>query len=259
MIKNLLILIGIAIAIFLGIRYFTPKEIDFSNQYPYKKEVELGDWVFENVIKKQTLIDNDTITENLDKILAHLSPNIESKKYKYKLTVVDADMINAFALPGGRIVVYRGLIEKLSSAEELASVIAHEIGHIEKRHVVKKLLTALSLNILLSGDASVMGEIGNEVTNLSFSRGFEEEADNFAIDLLERSGTDPINLAKLFKVFLNEQEFSPPEFLSSHPDTEERRKDVLEHKKSKKFKEKLIPVNFNEFKRRIQENANIAE
>lgn len=122
-----------------------------------------------------------------------------------KMTVLDLDMVNAFALPGGRIVVMRGLIEAAQSPDEVAAVIAHEMGHIAHRDPTRHALRSVGTFGVLSlvfgdfagGTVVLMGV--NQLVNAQYSQGAESHADTYAYSMLPRAGISPGALAPLFE------------------------------------------------------------
>ncbi|MNX52770.1 TPR repeat-containing protein YfgC precursor [compost metagenome] len=137
---------------------------------------------------------------------------------------------NALALPGGQIVVTDELAELAQSPDTLAGVLAHEIGHVEHRHGIRRLgrLAGLSaVAMLMTGDTSSLthdiGGVGAALLDLAYSRGFEREADARGIALMREAGRDPESLAVLLELLgelaSNGEE---PSWLSSHPGTQER-------------------------------------
>jgi Zn-dependent protease with chaperone function len=134
---------------------------------------------------------------------------------------------NAVALPGGRIYVYQGLIEKSERADELAGVLAHEIGHVAHRDGTRSILQAAGVSFLfgmllgdfVGGGAVVIG--ARAVLQSSYSREVESAADRYGIDLVERAGGDPRALGTLLTRVAGA--IHPgAEILSDHPDTQAR-------------------------------------
>ncbi|HYC05222.1 MAG TPA: M48 family metallopeptidase [Azospirillaceae bacterium] len=146
-------------------------------------------------------------------------------RFPLDLRVVDIDQVNAVALPGGRILLFRGLIEAAESPDEVAGVLAHEIGHVRHRHVMQAFIHAAGLQVLVglvTGGAG--GEWVQQLAALSYSREKEEEADREAMALLRRAGIDPTGLARMFDR-LKEREgkgAGMPLLLRTHPHLEER-------------------------------------
>lgn len=150
-----------------------------------------------------------------------------------RITVLKDEQVNAFALPGGEVFVLTGLLDRAKEDDdELRGVLAHELGHAIKRHGVRSLVRNAVFGM---GIALVVGDL-NDVTatliagaskldTLSYSRGMEDEADAFGVDLLERCKKSPEGLAR----FLESLGAQPvPELLSTHPDSEARAKAIRE-------------------------------
>ena len=145
--------------------------------------------------------------------------------YAIQVGVVDHKMINAFALPGGHIIVMRGLIEMSETPEQLAAVMAHELGHVAQRDPIVQALRAAGTAGLLSlvlGDATggtVLALIGERLITAKNSRDVEARADDFALAQLAKAGVSPEALAEFFELLL--QQMRDPDFdmgwISSHP------------------------------------------
>lgn len=141
--------------------------------------------------------------------------------------IADLDVVNAFALPGGHVIVTRALIDGAASAEAVAGVLAHEIGHVAERHpsaaMARRLLGHVVLQLLGGG---VVAEGTTLLAELSYSRDDEREADAVAVALLNRAGIDGAGLAAFMRALAGrEAETGPgaiPGFLSTHPDSGER-------------------------------------
>lgn len=138
---------------------------------------------------------------------------------------------NALALPGGQIVITDELVKLAESPDILAGVLAHEIGHVEHRHGMRRLGRVASLSMvvmLMTGDVASMthdiGVIGAGLLDLSYSRGFEREADARGVTLTRLAGKDPESLAVLLeRLSARSKDIGEgPSWLSSHPRTEER-------------------------------------
>ncbi|MDG1240534.1 MAG: M48 family metallopeptidase [Planktomarina sp.] len=142
-----------------------------------------------------------------------------------RVGVVDHEMINAFALSGGHIIVMRGLIEMAEAPEQLAAVMAHELGHVAQRDPIEQALRVAGTAGLLSlvlGDATggaMLTLVGKHVISDKNSRDFEARADDFALAQMAKAGVSPEALAEFFELLL--QEMGDPAFdmgwISSHP------------------------------------------
>lgn len=148
---------------------------------------------------------------------------------------VDEDIVNAFALPDGTIVVYSGIVNKMKDYDELVALLGHESAHVNSRHAMKMLCRNLSGYIFISailGDANgvmaIIGDNVNSLQSLSFSRKFEEEADLKGLEIVTKNKVNPNGMSNLFKRLQFTGKLSVPQFLSSHPVTEERIKYINE-------------------------------
>jgi predicted Zn-dependent protease len=151
--------------------------------------------------------------------------------FTLKFHLVKDDQVNAFALPGGHIVVYTGLFDKMEEPGELVALLAHEGTHVEKRHSTRGIARDLSGSLFLSlllGDVgdlvSTVAQKGDEIKGLSYSRDLETEADTIGIRRMHANGVDPQGMVKLLELLEREAEDMPEgaSFLSSHPLTKDR-------------------------------------
>ena len=154
--------------------------------------------------------------------------NLQNTK-NLKFTVVKSDEINAFALPDGNIVVFSGILKEMEDYDELVGLLGHEASHVNNRHSMKMLCRSLSGYLFVSvilGDANgIMATIGDNVNSfqsLSFSREFEHQADADGFKILIANKVNPQGMSNLFKRLQQHHSISIPEFLSSHPVTENR-------------------------------------
>ncbi len=146
-----------------------------------------------------------------------------------KLTVIESELINAFALPDGNVIIFTGILNKMKNHEELVGLMGHEVEHINKRHSMKMMCRNLSgyifVSAILSDVNGIMAIIGDNVQNiqsLSFSRQFEREADLGAYSIMIQNNVHPRGIIQLFKHLESDDKSILPEFLSTHPITKER-------------------------------------
>lgn len=139
---------------------------------------------------------NNATLQALNKRLAEGDPQAPP----FELKVYDIDIVNAFALPGDRIVVTRKLIDTAETPEEVAGVLAHEMGHVYYRHAEAQLVRALGIDLLanLASGGTISGVAGF-LAILRFSRDAEREADDFALAELTKSAIDPLGLKRFFE------------------------------------------------------------
>ncbi len=187
--------------------------------------------------RRADLVRNPDVVGYVSVIGERLLREAAPQPFTYRFHVVARDEVNAFAAPAGHIYLYTGTLLKARNVSELAGVIAHEIGHVARRHVAKNFNRALTTNILHQTGVMVAElaggpEAGRAIHALggfaamgylnTFSREAENEADAFAVGLMFRSGYDPRGLVTFFETLRKEGGRSAPSFLSSHPATETR-------------------------------------
>jgi beta-barrel assembly-enhancing protease len=150
--------------------------------------------------------------------------------YTIRITVINSDAVNAFALPGGHIVVYSGLLSKLKTYPELAALLSHEFIHVNNKHATKSIFRQLGSRVFLSllfgkfgNVASVMADQADNLKSLTYSRKLEKEADTEGLALLKERKIDPQGFIRLFQHLKNTTPAEGlPEFLASHPGIDSR-------------------------------------
>jgi predicted Zn-dependent protease len=218
-----------------------------------EKEMELGEKYSKVILSLNGFKKIDS--PELDKILVATANRLKESQvdaaYRYNIFVVDNEMVNAFALPGGYIMLTKGLIDFADTPEELIAVICHEIGHIEKRHVMTRLIKDIGLDILTSGDTFVVGEIARSILSSGYNRRQEDEADLFACELMLKCGLEPRALASFFRKLKDEGKnelYENFEIISSHPNLSNRIKTVLAYSVPPDFEPTEAWINLDEFK-----------
>jgi len=204
---------------------------------PVETEIELGQRLATEVVEQNRLLDDDEIQRYVAGLAA---PLIEASQrdrtgIEYPVTVLDdARQVNAFALPGGPIFVYTGLLLLAENEAEVAGVLAHEIGHIVARHSANRLATQMGVSVLASiALGEQPGELAQLAANLvggstmaAFSREDEREADKYGVAYTVEAGYDPRGLATFFgKLMELEGDRQVTVFeglMASHPATAER-------------------------------------
>ena len=258
--KDLIILLIIGGALFIVgyvvVIKINESNLDLSYEVSIEQEEKLGN-LFKDLIWDQypTMKDNAADTA-LQQITSRLIQVLDSTKYRYQFTIIKKDEINAFTIPGGNIYVFSDLMKLAETPEEVAAVLAHEIGHAEKRHVVSKLMKELSItavvSILSGGDPSVLTQILKDIIGNSFDREQEADADKFALQLLEKAGIQPKNLGRFFER-LNEKDLDYNknlEILMTHPHNDKRIEQARRYRTKKGFK----PVPFNLDWKKVQDS-----
>ena len=131
--------------------------------------------------------------------LAALVQRIDADDAAIDVRVVNLPVVNAVTLPGGRIVIFDGLLRAAKSPDELAGVLGHEIGHVKNRDVMESLLRQMGLSVLLGGLDGNVGGYTHALLASSYSRSAESRADDFAIGMLRAATVSPLPTADFFR------------------------------------------------------------
>jgi predicted Zn-dependent protease len=195
-----------------------------AGRIPIEQEVGIGRQAFEGMRAQLKLKDTGAAYEAVSVIGARLT---KGSKYTYQFHVAEDNAVNAFAIPGGVIVVNTGLIDLTTRPEELAGVLAHEVQHVELRHSVRAMVKSLGLRGLFAfatGDigGSLIGEAVVGMTDLKFSRDDESEADRLGLDSLIEAEIDPSGMPAFFEKMSKHSGEAPVAFVSSHPSSATR-------------------------------------
>ena len=175
--------------------------------YTTDQEVSMGRKISKQVEKHFKVWDEPAAQNRVSVIGQKLAEVCDRKELLYYFKVLDLKEVNAFSLPGGYIYVNRGLLEKVKNDDELAGVIAHEIGHIAARHAMKRLqsslgyglLQALAVGTRTSPEAVRGAQIAFTQIFLAYARGDELLADRLAVQTMKRAGYDPYAMASFLE------------------------------------------------------------
>ncbi|MEM7226122.1 MAG: M48 family metallopeptidase [Pseudomonadota bacterium] len=159
----------------------------------------------------------------LDALVARLAEG-DGSGYDYEVLVLDHGIVNAFALPGGQMVIFRGLLDQARSPEVVAGILAHEMGHVTARHGTQALLRNISLAVLFDvlfedPTGGSLSGLGLALSNLSYGRDAEREADQLALERLMAVDIKASGLAEFFAKLKEDHGETEPAFqlLSTHP------------------------------------------
>jgi predicted Zn-dependent protease len=186
-----------------------------------RQEVEIGQQINQQLVRNQIqLYRNSSVNRYIDQIGQRLAKETQRSNIPYTFQVVKDDSINAFATTGGFIYLNTGLIEAADNEAQLASVIAHEIGHIEEEHMIQQMRqTAIARGVAVAAglDRNTLVNIGVDLAlRLPNSREDELEADQVGLDILKKAGYAPSAMVN-FMEKLQKKSGSVPSFLSTHP------------------------------------------
>jgi beta-barrel assembly-enhancing protease len=184
-------------------------------------------------MKSSLVLDpNPTVDAALQRIVDRLAPHADLRDFDLDVIDVDSAVVNAMALPGGKLFIHRGLVRILEGPDELAAVMAHEIAHVTERHGMQRIAEQVGMFALLRayfGDAGAVietfGGFAGDLASLGWSRDAEAEADREAVRMCAAAGIDPLALERAFARMQEATRDSVdiPKWFSSHPPTDERR------------------------------------
>jgi predicted Zn-dependent protease len=207
---------------------------------PFENEVALGEEAYQEILKKETLSLDGQLIEIVERVgrqLAAVSP-MPNLDWEFKL--IESDQKNAFALPGGKVAIYTGILPVCANEAGLAAVMSHEISHVIARHGAQRMSQSLILAELMEATSSslsdneyrneIMGALGVGTAvgvTLPFSRSNESEADKIGLMLMAKAGYDPREAERFWGRFNQMKKgSSPPELLSTHPADATRIEDI---------------------------------
>ncbi|MDQ6666504.1 MAG: M48 family metallopeptidase [Acidobacteriota bacterium] len=219
------------------------------NFYSLEKEIALGKQLAQEVERQAKIVDDPIVAEYVNRVGQNLVRNSDAK-VPFTIKVLDSEEVNAFALPGGFFFVNSGLVLKADTESELAGVMAHEIAHVAARHGTRQQTRGQIINygsiplIFLGGWAGYAIRQGAGLAIplgfLSFSRGFESEADLLGLEYMYKTGYDPTSFVDFFEKIQSLEKKKPgtiSRVFSTHPMTEDRiknsQKNIQEYLKAK--------------------------
>lgn len=189
------------------------------------REVDLGQQINQQITRQIPIYTDPQIASYVDRIGQKLVPYSARPDIPYTFQVVRDDSINAFATMGGFVYIHTGLMRAAGNEAELASVVAHEIGHIAGKHAVKQMRESAIAQGVLSAtglDTSAAVQIGVELAlSRPNSREDEYEADEYGLNNIQAAGYAPEAMVS-FMQKLQQQGQSTPTFLSTHPAAADR-------------------------------------
>ncbi len=201
---------------------------------PTRQEAAIGASMARQIARTERVL-ADTVWQNY---LAGVGRDIvtvcDRRDIEYHFTVIESEQVNAFAIPGGYVFFYTGLLRQLESEAELAAVLAHEISHVVARHGVKRLQAAMGVSLaweLVFGDdisqaVEAAAQLGLLLVFSGYSRAHEREADRFAVHYMIKAGYDPYGAVSMLEKLAALGDAGYPnvfdKLAASHPETKER-------------------------------------
>lgn len=201
-------------------------------------EILFGRELASKVLGKYPPVKNDQLNAYINKVGQVVAQMSERSELQYRFIVLDTDIINAFAAPGGYVFITKGALNNIEDESELAAILAHEIGHVELRHYVKKVKLRSAkgnaedgLGAILSGGGRAATQAFNEALDetmeILFNKGLQSKKDEFEADrtsvfLLANAGYDPTALMRYFNRIEKNQSDQTQILAETHPSLTER-------------------------------------
>lgn len=196
-----------------------------------KQDVELGQKYAPEIEKQLGGKINNAALQNYVNSVGQKVANVSHRRsWDYQFVALDDDMVNAFALPGGHIFITKGMLSKLSTESQLASILGHEVAHVVARDTAVLMSREIGISILLSAAVSdstsrttrTAADLTRQIIGFQFSRRDEKDADLAGLDYMVRAGYDPNGMVETMQILESQQKERPIEFFSTHPNPENR-------------------------------------
>lgn len=203
------------------------------------QENQQGEEAYKEILSKEKIVSGTAQAKMVEEIGKRIAAVANHPDFQWEFKTLQSNEPNAFCLPGGKVAVYTGILQYAKNEAGLATVMGHEIGHAIARHGGQRMSQQMITTGLLAGVGAVglsklddskkaiaMAALGAGVTygiTLPFSRGDETEADEIGLVLMAKAGYDPREAVNFWDRFSQAGGKAPPEFMSTHPNSEKRR------------------------------------
>ena len=211
--------------------------------YDTDKEIAMGDSISQGVEKKYPPIEDVDLNERIERVLKRIVEVCDRTELVYFIKVLDDDMVNAISLPGGYVYIFRGLMDKLKTDDQLAAVIGHEIGHITAKHAVKKLQAAYGALLVQAasyqaGGGRVAQGVGLALASIFMEHSQQDEfqADRLGVKYMKKAGFNTQGMVDVIRILRKEQQRAEPHQFSywrTHPYLSQREAVVSQEIKGK--------------------------
>jgi len=269
------IFIGILATLILGVVGIIaargPIAHSIAKKLPPEIEEQIGQSAYSQISMEAKLISAPEIQDQLHQLVAPLLQVLPNDRYEFKFHIFENPDLNAFAMPGGYVVINSGLLMEVSKPEQVLGVLAHEIAHVTEQHSVRNLMETAGLLLIvqtffgdMSGLAGILTDGGAQLLQKSFSREFEEDADRVGLEFLSKANINPEGLIELLQLLMDEQyktiygkAMNKMAWLSTHPTTENRIQD-LRKKITKLSHSEYPPCQFDlqQFQEKLRQHLN---
>lgn len=256
------------VVLFFG-TWFALGKVDWMRTFKIQErtdmtEKKLSEFIWKSFSQSETEIKATSANRTLKKMVFHLCQRNNIDTAKIKLHFLEKGDINAFTLPDGHIVVYTGLVNACENEAELTGVLGHEMAHMEKNHVMKKMVKEVGLSALIAisagrGGGEAAQKVAKLISSSAYDRTLEKEADITSVDYMVNASVDPDGLANfLYRLGDDAKGISHQlAWISTHPDCKERANYIIEYAKSKHGSVKAVTSQdeWDNFKKAVSEMA----
>ena len=240
-----------------------------AERIPFEWEAQLGTVMFDSVTQGQTFVTQPELLEQLERLTRPLVAvvNQDNPEYTFEFHIVEDATLNAFALPGGQVVIHTGLLLAAERPEEVAGVLAHEISHVTCRHHLRGILKRAGITAVaacLIGDIGSVSDLligyGSTLAILKNSRTFEYEADAVGWDYLVRARIDATGMIEFFQRLQDHSGDAGDltdqlDFLSTHPATADRIKELESRPLPEKSQYYQFEMDFTAFQQQLRNST----
>jgi predicted Zn-dependent protease len=264
--RKILFELTVSVALLLG-TWLLLSQVDWMKLFNIEQttkntEEKVGDLFWDLLKKSETEITGSAVA-SVDSMVSFVCKKNALDRSQIKVHLLHKDEINAFALPNHHLVVYSGLIHACENQQELYGVLCHEIAHMEKNHVMNKLVKEVGLSVLISmstgnSNAEVIKNGLKQLSSSAYDRKLETEADLTAVEYLIKAGIDPQPFANFLYRLADETQNIPSQiyWISTHPESKARAEEIVQEAlKNTDFKpEPTDSVSFIALKEKLQQN-----
>ena len=247
-----IIIQGLAMAVLFAATLFIMNKVDWVKLFHVEKFTKSADEKINQLFLKVFIQDNKELNDTalsspIDSILTRICDRNKIDRKDVQLHVIESNDVNAFALPGGHLIVFTGLIDFVENESELAGVLGHEVAHIELDHVMKKMGKEIGLSVLINmtaggGNGELIKEALKKLTSTAFDRELEKDADIKSVEYLSNAQIDYKGMSAFMDRLAKDKENMADHvtILSTHPASDDRAKYISEQ--GKKYTYKIKPV-----------------
>lgn len=204
------------------------------NAFPPEWDNDIGAQAYQEILAPEKLVTSGSQLAMVERVMQRLVAVADDNGYQWEVRLIDnPQVVNAFALPGGKMAVYTGILPVCQDEAGLAVVMGHEIGHVVARHGAQRMSQAAGIELIFQlwngGQTAELARMAVQLAvEMPYGRSHETEADHIGLMYLARAGYDPQRAVEFWERMASATGEGPPEFLSTHPSHETRIRQLKE-------------------------------